>query len=37
MDAPIVILDVMLPDGDGFDACRTVRAESDIPILILNA
>jgi DNA-binding response OmpR family regulator len=32
-----VILDVMLPDGDGFDVCRTVRARSDIPILMLTA
>jgi DNA-binding response OmpR family regulator len=32
-----LILDVMLPDGDGFDVCRTVRARSDIPILMLTA
>ncbi|MCB9666251.1 MAG: response regulator transcription factor [Alphaproteobacteria bacterium] len=32
-----VILDVMLPDGDGFDACRTLRAGSDVPILMLTA
>lgn len=32
-----LILDVMLPDGDGFDVCRRVRAESDIPILMLTA
>ncbi len=32
-----LILDVMLPDGDGFDVCRTVRAESDLPILMLTA
>jgi two-component system phosphate regulon response regulator OmpR len=32
-----VMLDVMLPDGDGFDLCRRVRAGSDIPILMLTA
>ncbi|TFH44538.1 MAG: response regulator, partial [Lysobacterales bacterium] len=32
-----LILDVMLPDADGFDVCRRVRAESDIPILMLTA
>jgi DNA-binding response OmpR family regulator len=32
-----LILDVMLPDGDGFDVCRQVRAESSIPILMLTA
>jgi DNA-binding response OmpR family regulator len=32
-----VILDVMLPDGDGFDVCRRIRAGSDVPILMLTA
>jgi DNA-binding response OmpR family regulator len=32
-----VILDVMLPDGDGFEICRTIRAGSDLPILMLTA
>ena len=32
-----LILDVMLPDLDGFEVCRHVRAESDIPILMLTA
>jgi two-component system phosphate regulon response regulator OmpR len=32
-----LILDVMLPDADGFEVCRQVRAESDIPILMLTA
>ena len=32
-----LILDVMLPDGDGFDVCRRVRRDSDIPILMLTA
>jgi len=32
-----LILDVMLPDLEGFEVCRRVRAESDIPILMLTA
>ena len=32
-----LILDVMLPDLDGFEVCRRVRAKSDIPILMLTA
>jgi two-component system phosphate regulon response regulator OmpR len=32
-----LILDVMLPDADGFDVCRQVRSSSDIPILMLTA
>ena len=32
-----LLLDVMLPDGDGFAMCREVRAASDIPILMLTA
>jgi DNA-binding response OmpR family regulator len=31
------LLDVMLPDGDGFDICRQLRVDSDIPILMLTA
>ncbi len=33
----IVVLDVMLPDGSGFDVCRTLRAESSVPIVMLTA
>lgn len=32
-----LLLDVMLPDGDGFDICRSVRSFSDIPIIMLTA
>ncbi len=32
-----LILDVMLPDVDGFEICRRVRAESDVPIVMLTA
>jgi OmpR family response regulator RpaB len=31
------ILDVMLPEMDGFELCRTIRKDSDIPILMLTA
>jgi len=32
-----VILDVMLPEQDGFAVCRTLRAERDVPIVMLTA
>lgn len=31
------ILDVMLPEMDGFELCRTIRRESGIPLLMLTA
>jgi len=36
-DFDAVILDVMLPDRDGFEVCRTIRAGSAIPIVMLTA
>ncbi|MCR4431842.1 MAG: response regulator transcription factor [Tepidanaerobacteraceae bacterium] len=33
----LILLDLMLPDGSGFDVCRMVRQVSDIPIIFLTA
>ncbi len=35
--ADVVLLDLGLPDMDGYDVCRRLRAESDVPIVILTA
>ncbi len=37
-EAPdLVVLDVGLPEMDGFETCRRIRARSDVPILFLTA
>lgn len=33
----IILLDVMLPDGNGYDFCREIRENNDIPIIFLTA
>ncbi len=33
----LVVLDLMLPQMDGWEVCRRVRAESDVPIIMLTA
>lgn len=33
----LILLDCNLPDGNGFDLCREVRAWSDVPMLMLTA
>jgi len=33
----VILLDLLLPDGDGRDLCRTLRAESRVPIIMLTA
>jgi DNA-binding response OmpR family regulator len=33
----LVLLDVMLPDESGFDICRRLRSDSNVPVLFLSA
>jgi two-component system response regulator MtrA len=33
----LVVLDVMLPKRDGLEVCRTIRAESAVPVVMLTA
>ena len=33
----LVLLDVMLPDGSGYDVCRELRRDSSVPIIMLTA
>jgi two-component system, OmpR family, response regulator RegX3 len=33
----LVILDLMLPEMSGLDVCRAIRAESDVPIIMVTA
>ena len=35
--ADCVLLDVMLPDGNGFDTCRALRSRSKVPIIMVTA
>jgi two-component system, OmpR family, response regulator RegX3 len=36
-DPDLVLLDLMLPDGSGFDVCRELRKRSQVPIIMLTA
>ncbi len=33
----LIVLDLMLPGIDGLEVCRTIRGESDVPIIMLTA
>jgi len=33
----LIVLDIMMPGTDGLEVCRTLRAESDVPIIMLTA
>jgi DNA-binding response OmpR family regulator len=35
--ADVVLIDVMLPGIDGFDVCRSLRRDSDVPIVMVTA
>ena len=37
VEPDLVLLDVMLPDGSGYDVCRELRAASRVPIIMLTA
>jgi two-component system response regulator RegX3 len=37
VEPDLVLLDVMLPDGSGFDVCRELRQRSQVPIIMLTA
>jgi DNA-binding response OmpR family regulator len=37
IDPALVLLDLMLPDGDGRDVARELRRRSDVPIIMLTA
>ncbi|MFJ7754423.1 response regulator transcription factor [Peribacillus muralis] len=37
LDPALVLLDIMLPDGEGYDLCRRIREVSNVPILFLSA
>jgi len=36
-DADLIVLDLMLPRLDGIEVCRRIRAQSDVPIIMLTA
>ena len=36
-DINLAVLDIMMPEIDGWEVCRTIRAKSDIPIILLIA
>ena len=37
MDPDLILLDLMLPDGSGYDVCREVRRTAETPVIMLTA
>ena len=35
--ADLIVLDIMMPEMDGYEVCRTVRKDSSVPIIMLTA
>lgn len=33
----VILLDVMMPEMDGFEVCRKIRRKSDVPIILISA
>ena len=33
----LVLLDIMMPKIDGYEVCRTIRKQSDVPIILVTA
>jgi DNA-binding response OmpR family regulator len=36
-DYDLILLDIMLPDGDGLEVCKKIRSDSGVPVIMLTA